>query len=158
MQHGSLGLCRCSPEHVDNGAVLGIHGLQDRVCELLPAVTPVGIGLVGADRQDSVQKEDSLSGPFDQISVVRHITAYIIMKLFVDIYKRRRCRTAGPHREAHAVGLSLAVIGILSQDHNTDTAERSLMEGIEKILSGRIYRIGPVFILYKGKKVSVIWF
>ena len=122
MQHGSLGLCRCSPEHIDDRAVLGIYSLQDRIGELLPTVTPVGISLVGTYRQDCIQKENALSGPFDQIAVVRHITAHVIMKFLVDIHKGRRCRTAGPHGKTHAVGLPLTVIGILAQDHYTDTA------------------------------------
>ena len=54
VEHGGLGLGRCPPEHVYDRAVLGVHSLQDRVGELLPAVTPVGISLVGTDCQNGI--------------------------------------------------------------------------------------------------------
>ena len=51
VQHGRLGLGGCSPEHVDDRAVLGIHSPQDGVCELFPPMTPVRICLVGTYRE-----------------------------------------------------------------------------------------------------------
>ena len=94
-QHRGLGLRRAPPKHIDNGSLLRIYSLEDGVCKLLPAVSPVGIGLVRPHSQNRIQKEHSLSGPLDQIAVIRNITAQVVMKFPVNIYKRRGCRTAG---------------------------------------------------------------
>ena len=158
VQHGRLGLGRCSPEHIDDRPVLSVHSLQDRVCELFPAVSAMGIGLVGPDCQDGIEKEHALSGPFDQVSVVGHITAQVVVELIEDIDQGRRRRAARADGEAHAVCLPLPVIGILPQNDNSYIGERCLVQGIEEILGGRIDRVGFVLILHKGKEISVILF
>ena len=106
---------------------------------------------MGADGQDRVEQEDSLPGPFEQIAVVRDIAAQIIVELPVDVDQGGRGRAAGPDREAHAVGLALAVIGVLAQDHDPDLSQRGLMQGAEEVLGRGIDGPGPVLLLDKGE-------
>ena len=53
-EHGNLALCRASPEHVHNGAVLPVDCGDHRVRELLPALSLMGICLMGAYREHGV--------------------------------------------------------------------------------------------------------
>lgn len=84
-QHRRLGLGRCTPEHIYNGAVLGIDSLQDGIRELLPAMVPVGIGLMRPDGQDRIEKEDALFRPGCQTAVIGDPASNIIMEFLIDI-------------------------------------------------------------------------
>lgn len=52
-----------APEEEDEATQVLIQPGHDRVRELLPAPLLMGIGLVGADSEDGVEEEDTLSGP-----------------------------------------------------------------------------------------------
>lgn len=67
------------------------------------------------------------------------------MKFFKDIDQRRWRGDSVWNREAEPVGLSGAVIGILSQDHHLDPVEWCMIECVKYQFSGWIY--GKLFFL-----------
>ena len=48
--------------------------------------------------------------PFDQISVVRYVTAQIVVQLLVDVHQGRRDLHIRLHGEAQTVGLTYVVV------------------------------------------------
>ena len=113
---------------------------------------------MGADSQDRIEEEHSLASPFDQVAVIGFEAPQVIVKLPENIDQGGRRRAAGTDGKAHSVGLALAVVGILAQDHCPHASKRCLVKGVKEILRRRIDRPGPVFLLHKGEQVPVIWF
>ena len=136
-QHRRLGLGRCTPEHIYNGAVLGIDSLQDGIRELLPAMVPVGIGLMCSDDcQDRIEEQDALFRPGCQTAVIRNPASQVIMKFLINIDQRRRDLGARLDRKAKPVGLVVPMIGILSQDDCLDSQTY-------RVLCNTAFRIQP---------------
>ena len=54
---------------------LGIDCFDDRIGELLPAVSVMGVCLMRPDGQNSIEQQHALLSPFFQIPVIRYITA-----------------------------------------------------------------------------------
>lgn len=77
----------------------------------------MGKRLVGADGQYCVQKKYALLRPFLQAAVVRNIAAQVTVELFINVYQRRRNVYIFSYREAKTVGLSIVVVGILTQNN-----------------------------------------
>ena len=86
---------------------------------LLPEQGLVGPGdiLVGADSQYCVQKKYALFCPFFQAAVVRNIAAQVAVEFFINVYQRRGNVYIFSYREAKAVGLSIVMIRILTQNN-----------------------------------------
>ena len=117
VQHCFFHLGRSSPEKIYDRAILFIQGLDNCICKLFPADSSVGKRLVGADSQYCVQKKYALFCPFFQATVVRNIAAQVTVKLFINVYQRRRNVYIFSYRESKTVGLSIIVVGILTQNN-----------------------------------------
>ena len=89
-KHRYFGLRRSAPEEVHNRTILGIYCLNDRISELLPASSLMGIRLVRAHGEDGVEQKHSLICPFFQITVIRNVTAQIIMQFLINVLQGRR--------------------------------------------------------------------
>ena len=83
--HYRLGLRRGAPKHIYDRPVLLLHRLYDRVRELFPSMTSVGIRLMSPDRQHRVQEQDALLRPLGETPGLRHLTAHIIVQFPEDV-------------------------------------------------------------------------
>ena len=115
VQHFLLRLCRFTPENKYNGPVLFIQDTDCRIGKLFPANAPMGVCRMCPHRQYCVQHQYPLLRPFDQITVIRNITPQIIMKFLVNIDQRRRNINLRLYGKTESVGLSVSMVGILSQ-------------------------------------------
>ena len=88
VQHPLLHLCRSAPENKHNGSVLPVQSPDRCVRELFPALAPMGISHMGADCQHRIQHQNTLFSPFHQITIIRDLTAQVIVKLLVNIYQK----------------------------------------------------------------------
>lgn len=100
---------------------------------------------MGPYREYCVEEKNPLSGPFFQISVVRNVAAKIVMQLLIDIDQGRRDLYVRPDGKAQSVGLSVSVLGILSENHNFDLAEGSRLKGMKDFICRRIDLSGLIF-------------
>ena len=117
VQHCFFHLGRSSPEKIYDRAVLIIQGLDNRIGKLFPADSSVGKCLMGANGQYCVQKKYALFCPFFQAAVVRNLAAQVAVEFFINVYQRRGNVYIFSYREAKAVGLSIVMIGILTQNN-----------------------------------------
>ena len=62
------------------------------------------------------------------------------------------------HGETESVGLSFAVIGVLSDDYHFEFVERAFVEGTKNVASSGEYPAGSVFLPYEVGEFSEIGF
>ena len=84
---------------------------------------------MGVDGERRVEQQDALTGPTLEIAVGRHRFAEVALDLFENIYQRRRHGHTRRHRETQAVGLTGAVVGILTEDDDLDFVKGAGVEG-----------------------------
>ena len=89
---------------------------------------------MGPDGQHRIQKQNPLSGPFFQITVVWDRTAQVIVKLLVNVHQGRGHRHIRLHGEAETVGLAYIVVGVLAQNHHLHLGKRGECKGIEYVI------------------------
>ena len=149
-KHRYFGLRRSAPEEVHNRTILGIYCLNDRISELLPASSLMGIRLVRAHSEDGVEQKHSLICPFFQITVIRNVTAQIIMQFLINVLQGRRdLLLLRQHGERKTMCLIYIVIGVLSQQEHFYLAKRRKMKGIKDILRRRVDHCSAVFLPHK---------
>ncbi len=125
VQHPFFTLRRAPPQNKHNRPVLSVERHNRRIRKFLPADPPVGVRLVRPDCEHSIQHEYALFCPFRETSVIRDRTAQVIMKLLVNIYKRRGDFHALFHRKTKPVRLSVVVVRILPQNNRFHRMKRS---------------------------------
>jgi len=114
---GTFGPGIVAPEDKDEVLALCRERGDSGVSKLLPSPTLMTPGHARFDREGCVQEQHALCGPSLQVaSPVCDWPANIRLDFFKDILERRRERDAFIDREAQAVGLPGAVVGILAQD------------------------------------------
>ena len=119
VQHGFFHLSGSSPEQEHDRPILFVENPDRRVGELLPADALMGIGLVGPDREHSVQKQNAFFCPFNQTAVIGNVAAAVIVKLLVKYSSGKAgCRFPASRKKQKSLGLTIPVIGILAQDHD----------------------------------------
>ena len=129
------------------------------ICELLPALSPVRIGLTGADGEHSVQKQHTVLGPVGQLSVLsKVVNAHIFLDLFKYIDQRGRRRNSLTHGKAQAVCLIRPVVGILPQDHSLDICIGGVFEGVEDIIHAGVDGLCVIFGQQKLPQLLVVCF
>ena len=113
---------------------------------------------MGSYGKHSIKHKHSLLRPGLKISVIRNKCSHVIMKLLIYIHKGRRYVNSRLYREAKAMGLSVIVIGILSDYDTLYICQWGKMKGIEDIICRREYLSGGVLLTYKFVKFSIIFF
>ena len=78
-----------APEDKHDWLVPLLQNADRGVRELFPADIPMGIGLVGADRQNRIQEQHTLFCPLDKTAVIRYFTSEIVVQFLVNIHQRR---------------------------------------------------------------------
>ena len=169
--HDRLALGRRTPQHIYDRPVLLLHCLNDRIGKLLPAVSLVGVGLMGAHGQHRVEQKDTLlrptfydSGAFDLIVLPTDSMLPAIKTSCEDIAMTALANAIYAstvvlrYRKAQAVRLVHVVIGILSQDHHLHFAQRRQMKRIEDLIRRRVYGVLRIFLSDKAIEIPVIGF
>ena len=96
--------------------------------------------------KDGVKKKHALPCPTGQIAVFCRRNREVHFQLLIDILQRRREGNAVRHREAEAVGLPGAVVGILADDDDLQFVEGAFVEGPEDIAAARVDASRGVFL------------
>ncbi len=118
----------------------------------------VGASLATSNSQARVEQENSLLGPGLQGAMPRIGETNVLTELFENVGQRRRRRHWWANGETQAVGLTWAVIGVLTKDYHLDLGEGSEVQGSEDFLGWRKNgMIGP-FLGYEGPKLGPIGF
>ena len=82
----------------------------------------------------------------------------VVGNLLEDVLQRGWERHAVRHGETESVGLSFAVIGVLSDDYHFEFVERAFVEGTKNVASSGEYPAGSVFLPYEVGEFSEIGF
>ena len=143
---GALALGVTAPEHIDDALLAFGDGADHGVGEGLPAAACVRGRLVGADRQHGVQQQHALLGPAVEVARGGDGRSGVVGDLLEDILQRRREGNAVRHREAEAVGLPGAVVGVLPDDDHLQTVERAFVESPEDVAAARVDASRGVFL------------
>src|SRR4029450_9560203 len=105
-----------APQHEDDRFRPGIDDADDGVGEPLPAAVPMRGGAAHFDRQYAVQQQHALRRPMLEEAMPRWADAEVALQLLEDVDEARRRADIGRHREAEAMRLALAMVGILAED------------------------------------------
>jgi len=115
--------------------------LDYRVRELLPANACVTCRHVGAHRERSVQKQNSLVGPAFQIAMWWRCDAEVVVQFLEYVHEGWRRLNSKRHREAKPVSLTRIVIRVLSNDDCLDFIDWAIVEGCKNLRSGGIHHV-----------------
>lgn len=131
VDQGRLAYGIAPPEDEDQVVAVAREAAYDLVGELLPALSLVRSGPVGLDGEGGVEQQHPLGCPTRQIAVGRERGPGVGAHLLEDVDQRGGHPHARIDREAQAVCLSRAVIGILPEDDDLDFVEGTRVEGGE---------------------------
>lgn len=130
-----------APEQKDEVLADLRKSLDNRVRELLPANAGVTCRHVGAHRERSVQKQNSLVSPTFQVSVGWRCDAEIVVEFLENVDEGRRRLNAKWHREAKPVSLARIVVRVLSDDDCLDFIDGTIVECCKNLWSRRIHHV-----------------
>ena len=156
VDQGLLGDGVVAPKDEDEVLALLRQGADGGVGELFPAVARVRGGLSGAHCQRGIEEQHPFPSPFLEIARARHGHAEVVVQLLEDILQAGRERHTVGHREREAVGLSRAVVRVLTQDDHLHLVERREVEGVEDQGTRGIYGILPLLADEKRLEVGEI--
>ena len=130
-----------------------------RISKLFPAYLAMRSGLAIADCKDSIQKQDTLTGPFLQIGISAHPYAKVRLNLLEDVLERRRSRHIVRNREGKSMCLTGSMIWILAKYHDLDLIHRREVKSPEYLASRREYPLScRLFFMKKTHQRREIWF
>ena len=128
------------PQDEDQPGFLPVEQVDDGVGEALPGNgRRVGVGLSLVDRHRRVQHQDALARPALEVAVLGGLEPWDVRRqLLVHVDQGGRRRGRRLHREAEAVGLAGADVGVLADQHDADLIEGRQVEGGEDLLDRRV--------------------
>jgi len=138
VHEGLLFLGEFAPEEEDGVFFLCRDLCDHRVGEFCPADLGMAHGFVRADGKGSVEEEDALFGPVGEIAVVGDGHADVGVQFFEYIDEGGWGWDAFLDREAEAVGLAGAVVGVLAEEDDLDFVEGGCVEGVEDESAGGV--------------------
>lgn len=138
---GALLLRVPTPQHEhDTGALPMVEGLYNSVRKALPPPVPMRAWLPRNNSEHRIKEQHTLVSPLLQAPVLGpREPRNILLELAEDVEQRWRREDTVLHREAHAMGLSRSVVGVLSNDDNSRPREGRVVEGGEDLLRGRVH-------------------
>ena len=154
---GTLFLGVCTPKEKDEVVFLIRESLDDGVGEGLPTFILVRSGLVGADGESGIEEENALVCPALEIACLGRSFSQVRSDFFVDIDKRRGNSDVIGDRKAETIGLTRAVIGVLTNDDDFNIVKGAVIKGIENKLWRGIDRGGLIFFSNKVGKLFKVW-
>ena len=100
---------------------------------------------MGADGEDGIEQQHALPRPRNQAAVLGLRAAEVVMQLLEDVDEGTGQLDAGEDRKTQAVGLADVVVGILSEDNDTDIREGGQLQSRENVMVGRKDFVIPAF-------------
>lgn len=104
-----------------------VHCFNDLLCETLPSLLTMTVGLVSPHRQARVEQENAAVGPWrQQAAILRRCfeVRVIFLQRNVDVFERGGSGRGRADGEAETVGLVDVVVRILTKDDGLDCVER----------------------------------
>jgi hypothetical protein len=117
----------------------------------------VGAGLAGADREDGVEQEHTLSCPCLEVAVVGDGASGVVVELAEHVPERWRKRHAGSDGKGEAVGLPWLVVRILAEQDRADAPERREAQGLEDFGRRRIDLSPPCLEGQESLEAVKVW-
>ena len=151
--HDALLLGVVAPQHVHDLLLVGGDGADHGVREGFPSLAGMRGGAVGTDGQHRVEQQHPLFGPAVEIAAGGNGGSRVVVNLLEDVAERGRKGNPVVHREAEAVGLPVAVVGVLSDDDHLQGVERAFVEGAEDVAAAREDALRGIFLPHEGGEV-----
>ncbi len=126
-----------SPKHEDDRLGLFVDQPHHRVGEALPPALAVRCGLPHLDRKHAVEEEHALACPMFEEAVAAGEDTEVALHLLENVDEARRRPDPRHDREAQAMRLAFAMIGVLPEDDDAHLVERSQVERPEPVGSAR---------------------
>lgn len=154
INHGRLFLSVIAPQDKDTVMAMEVDGADHGISELLPAASSMRCRLMSAHRQTGIQQEHALFGPAREIAMLGRGSkgGNVSGELLVDVEETGWEGTHGGwHRKAQPHGLSIIVVGILTDDDHFDLRKGTqLSPPVDSGCGGKyLDALGP-FALEKG--------
>mgnify|MGYP007078628893 CR=1 FL=1 len=108
--------------------------------------------------QHRVEHQYSLLGPAVEVAARGNRRAGVVGYFLEDVLQRGWERHAVRHGETESVGLSFAVIGVLSDDYHFEFVERAFVESPEDVAAARVDAVRGIFLPYELRKGGEIRF
>ena len=127
-----------APQHIHQVLAVLCQCLYSGIGKLLPTQRRVTVGLMGTNRERSIQQQHALLGPTGDIARCGDRCTKVGLNLLEDILQRGRKLNTVLNRETQSVGLSWLVIGVLTDNHYLYLVERTQVKGIKYQFAWRI--------------------
>lgn len=122
------------------------HGVDDFLCEFLPAVIRMAVRFGRFDSQAGIEHEHAAVRPGDQETAVfgrRLEIRIVVFQGNVHVHERRRGSSGRPHGEGQAVGLVHPVVGVLADYYGFDGVKGSVLRPFRWQRGGGRERFSP---------------
>ncbi len=103
-----------------------------------PSYVGVGLWLAFFHRENGIQQENALASPGKKTSVGWRLQAEVAFQFLENILERWWLRDTWQNRKTQAMGLSRAMVRVLSQDHHPQPVPRCFAKRGEQIGLRRI--------------------
>ena len=131
-----------SPQYEDHPRLLRGNQLDNMIGESLPPPPLMRIGLVRPDRENRVEHEHALSGPWLQIAIIRDRAPKVFMKIPKDVSQRERYGlNVRLHGETETMRMARGWIWILADQEHLDLVIRCDGQCVKDIPGSRQNRL-----------------
>jgi len=145
-----------APEHIHQVLTMLRQRLNSGIGKLLPPQLRMTVGLMGTNRERSIEQQHALLSPTGEIARCGDRRTKVGLYLFKDILQRGRKLDTVLNREAQSVCLSWLVIGVLADNHHFHLVERTKVKGIEYQFAWGIARGSLILLSHSLSKLRKV--
>ena len=138
-----------TPQQEDQMLAAFVQAADDGIGELFPAMSLMAAGLVGPDGEHGVEQQHALMCPTGEVAAGGDGRTGLLLDFLEDVLQGWGEGHAVIYRKAKAVGLTLVVIGVLSQYDHFYIVKGCGMKGIEDEAARRVAGSGGIFRTHK---------
>ena len=128
---------KISPQHKHHAVAVVRDAADYSVREVFPAYFAMRCRRTGADCENRVQKQHSLSGPVFQIRPPGHSHSEVVFDFLEYVFQGWWSRNTVGNGKGQAHSLAIAVVWVLSEYHYFNFVKRSEFKSPEYVLAGR---------------------
>lgn len=107
-------LCKTSPEQEHQSRTLLRKSCDGGIRKAFPAMSLMGSGLLFAHGERGIEQQCPVVRPLTKVTRAWDGSSKVVLHFLEDVLERGRVSHPIIHREAKPVGLTLAVIGVLT--------------------------------------------